>query len=350
LSPTILRIKLLFFILFSQLLIAANAPYSYSYIPKSVYENQLFPVSIHIKHYNPKDKLNFEYDNMSLIQPISNKPVVAINQDEAFYTFYFKVKEKKPTIEIPTLAIWNLDQTYILNAQEIKVKKLDKSKNLDFCGVLASKFRVNSIKIDPYDSEHILVTLNIEANEANLEDMHILNVIDDGIENLKRDGSNINANYYFIVSSTLEKIRFSYYNTIKKEFKSNTIDIKKYQNRIINAELNPKELSFDKLKKYVLFGFTLFFMVLYLLTYDKLYLFIFVVSGAALFYIYFSNKNICIQEGASLYILPTKNSNISLRVDEQIERQVIKEYNNFYKIEYKNSITGWIKKDELCQD
>jgi len=346
----LLRIKVFLFLLFSQLIFATDAPYSYSYIPKAVYQNQLFPVSIHIKHYNPKDKLHFEYDNMSLVQPINNNPVIVVNQDEAFFTFYFKVNTTKPTLEIPTLAIWNLNQTYVLNAQEIKVKKLNTKDALDFSGVLASKFRINSVKIDPYDTKHILVTLALEASEANLEDMHILNVIDDGIENIKRDGSNVSADYYFIVDSNLDKIKFSYYDTIKKEFKSKTIDIKKYKNRVINTQLNPKELSFDKVKKYFLISITVIFALMFLLTKDKLYLFIFVLSGALLFYIYFSNKNICIQEGASLYILPTKNSNISLRVDDKIERRVIKEYNNFYKIEYKNSVTGWIKKDELCKD
>jgi len=345
-----LRIKVFIFLLFSQLVFAANAPYSYSYIPKFVYENQLFPVSIHIKHYDPKSKLNFEYDNISLVQPISNKPVIVINQDEAFFTFYFKVNTNKDTIEIPTLAIWNLDQTYILNAQEVKVKKLDSSKVLDYSGVLASKFRINSVKIDPYDTKHILVTLAIEASEANLEDMHILNVIDDGIENIKRDGSNVSANYYFIVNSNLDNINFSYYNIINKEFISKNIDIKNYKNRIINAQLNPKELSFDKVKKYFLISITILFAFMFIMTKDKLYLAIFIISGALLFYIYFSNKNICVQEGASLYILPTKNSNISLRIEDRVDRRVIKEYNNFYKIYYKNSVTGWIKKDELCKD
>jgi len=345
-----LRLKLLLLVLFSYSLFANNAPYSYSYLPKFVYQNQIFPVSIHIKHYNPKDELHFEYDDMSVTQPINTKPVIVINQDEAFFTFYFKVKTKKPFIEIPTLSIWNLDQTYILNAQEIKVKKLNTSKHPDFSGVIASKLRVNSVKIDPYDSNHILVTLDMEAREANLEDMHIVNVLEDGIEDIKREGANVYGNYFFVVDSKLNKVKFSYYNTIKKEFKTKTIDIKHYKNRVVNTQLNPKELSFDKLKKYMLISLTVFFALLFLITKDKLYLLIFIISGGLLFYIYFSNKKICIKEGASLYILPTKNSNISLRVDKQINRQVIKKYNNFYKIEYKNSVTGWIKENELCED
>jgi len=345
-----LRLKLIFLLLFSHFLLANNAPYSYSYLPKYVYENQVFPVTIHIKYYNPKEQLHFEYDSLSLIQPLNSEPVVVLNQDEAFFTFYFKVKESKKYIEIPSLSIWNLDQTYILNAQEIKVKKLNTTKHIDFSGVIASKMRVNNVKVDPYDSKHILVTLDLEAKEANLEDMHIVNVIDDGVENIKREGATVYAQYYFIVDSNLNKVSYSYYNTIKKEFKSKTIDIKHYKNRIINTQLNPKELSFDKLKKYMLISFTIFFTILFILTKDKLYFIVVVASGTLLFYIYFSNQDICIKEGASLYILPTKNSNISLRVDKQINRQVIKKYNNFYKIEYKNSITGWIKQDELCEN
>jgi len=346
-----LRIKFILFILFSQIIFAgSNAPYSYSYTPKFVYQNQIFPVSVHIKHFEGNSKIHFEYDRMSLNQPINSKPVIVTNANEAFYTFYFKAKNNQKTIEIPTLAIWNLDQTYILNAIDIYTKKLDTKKQPEFSGVIASALRLNSVKIDSYDDEHILITLDIEAKEANLEDMHIPNVIDDGIENIKREGSNVSANYYFIVNSTLNKIKYSYYNIINKEFKLKTLDIKKYKNRTLNVQLNPKELSFDKFKKYFLVVITLLFALLFLMNYDKIYLLVFLISGSTLFYVYLSNKTICIQEGASLYILPTKNSNISLRIDNKIERKVIKKYKNFNKIEYKKSVTGWIKDDELCKD
>ena len=192
--------KLFLLIVFALPLLAGGAPYSYSYIPKVVYKNQLFPVTILVKHYNPQDPPQFEYDTVSLPQPVDTKPVKVINKDGAFFTYYFKANSQEKEIEIPSLSIWNLDHTYMLNPQRIKLQELEKKDN-NYSGVLASKLRINSTKVDTYDDSHNLVTLNLEADEANLEDMHIPNVIDDGVENLQRDGALTTASYYFIIPS-----------------------------------------------------------------------------------------------------------------------------------------------------
>ena len=331
------------------LLNASNAPYSYSYVPKVVYTNQVFPVTILVKHLDLKDPPNFEFDSLSLIQPIIQKPVKVINKNEAFFTFYFKALSNKDSLKIPPLAIWNNDHTYALRAKEIRVKNLpNEPKN--FSGVLASNFRINSIRVNPYDEENNLVTVLIEATEANIEDMHIPNILDDGVENIKRDGAKVIANYYFIVPSTLKSIDFSYFNTIKKRYFNEQIAISSIKKRVDNSNLNPKELSFDKFKKYALIALLIIFLVLYLSTKDKLYIIVSVITFVLLVVVFIPKKSICIKEGALLYILPTNNSNISLRIDKQIERKVLNRYNKFNKIEYKNGVTGWIRDEDTCKD
>lgn len=341
--------KFFLLIFFALPLLAGGAPYSYSYTPKVVYKNQLFPVTILVKHYNPQDPPQFEYDTISLLQPVNLKPVKVINKEEAFYTYYFKANSNEKTIEIPTLSIWNLDHSYTLNSKIIDLKELEK-KDKDFSGVLASKLRVNSTKVDTYDSSHNLVTLNLEANEANLEDMHIPNVIDDGVENLKRDGALITATYYFIIPSDKKSITFSYFNTIKRDYKSKKVSLQNQKSSLDGNNLKPKELDFEKLKKYILIALTIIFAIAYLLTRDWIYLLFFTLSMAILIYIFIPKRSICINEGAPLYILPTNNSNISLRVDRRFSTKVLKSYKNFNKIEYKNSVSGWIKNEDTCKN
>ncbi len=341
--------KLFLLIIFALPLLAGGAPYSYSYMPKVVYKNQLFPVTILVKHYNPQDPPRFEYDTISLIQPVDLKPVKVINKDEAFYTFYFKANANTKRIEIPTLSIWNLNYSYILNPQIVELKELEK-KDKNFSGVLASNLRVDSTKVDTYDDSHNLVTLNLEANEANLEDMHIPNVIDDGIENLKRDGALTTATYYFIIPSKQKSIIFSYFNTIKRDFKVKKVSLENQKSSLDSNNLKPKELDFKKLKKYILLGLALIFAIAYLLTKDWIYLIFFILTTAILIYLFMPKKSICVNEGASLYILPTQNSNISLRIDKQIRTKVLKTYKNFNKIEYKNSLSGWIKNEDICKN
>ena len=340
---------LIILISFTASLLASGAPYSYSYTPKNVYPNQVFPITILVKHYDPKDPPNFEFDTISVTQPITSKPVKVINKEEAFYTFYFKANISDGGVTIPALSIWNLDHTYSLNSFFIKAKELD-SNTTNFCGVLASNLRVNSIKVDTYDSSHNLVTLSLDATEANLEDMHIPNVIDDGIENLKRDGALATANYYFITPSSEKSIKFNYFNTIKNRFINKEISFINKKSSLDETNLTPKELSFDKIKKYTLIILTILFALFYLKTRDLIYLLFFIIFAAFLIYIFMPKKTICVNEGAPLYILPTNNSNISLQIDKQLHTTVLHRYNNFNKIEYKNSISGWIKDEDICKN
>jgi len=350
LSFLTLRIKLILIFIFSQLLFASNAPYDYSYTPKVVYKNQIFPITILAKHYNGKEKIKFDFDMLSINQPINDNPVITLNKNEAFFTFYFKAKSLQDFIDIPSITISTIEYTYMLKPVRLTQKALDISGTDIFCGVLASNLRVNNVKIDDYDSKHHLITLSISAVEANLEDMHIPNAIEDGIENIKRDGANVTAKYYFVVPSSMKSIPFSYYNLIKQHFIDKRLDLNIDKQKIDNSDLAPKDLTFDKLKKYFLIGLTLLFVLLYIGTKDKLYIYIFVISFALLVYIYFPHRKVCIQEGANLYILPTNNSNISLQIDRKIKRSVIKKYNHYNKIDYKNGITGWIKDEDLCKN
>ena len=205
-------------ILLATFLNAANVPFSYSYTPKFVYKNQVFPVTILVKHYDPKDPPHFEFDILGELQPVDSKPTKLINKNEAFYTFYFKANRYTDSLTIPQLTIWNLNYNYILKPKTIKIKKLDSSKVKDFSNLIASNLRVNGVKIDPYDSQNSLITLKLEATEANLEDIKIPNVTDDVIENIKRNGARVTANYYFIIPSNQKKVKFSYYNLIKNRF------------------------------------------------------------------------------------------------------------------------------------
>jgi hypothetical protein len=180
--------------------------------------------------------------------------------------------------------------------------------------------------------------------------MHIPEAIDDGIENLKREGSSATANYYFIIDGNRSSTTFSYYDSMQKKFVEKTILLEYFKNKIESGDLNPKDLSFDKFKKYSLISLALFFLIMLFSTRDRFYIFALLITITILVYIYLPKKIICIDEGTPLYILPTKNSNISLRIDDKIDREVLKEYRKYYKIDYKNGITGWIKDEDLCKD
>ena len=94
---------LLGFVLIFTNLLNANSEYKYSYVPKKVYENQLFPVTVIGIGDTGTDMPEFTFDTSSQIQPLFQKPLVIRNGNDSFYTFYFQAKERD--IRIPTLFI-----------------------------------------------------------------------------------------------------------------------------------------------------------------------------------------------------------------------------------------------------
>ena len=84
-------------------LLSAKSEYKYSYIPKNVYENQVFPVTVICVSECSENIPKFTFDIVSETQPISDKPLAIHNGEDSFYTFYFKAG--KVDVQIPQLYI-----------------------------------------------------------------------------------------------------------------------------------------------------------------------------------------------------------------------------------------------------
>jgi hypothetical protein len=143
-------------------LVNAESGYKYSYMPKKVYQNQLFPVTV-IDTAQRNENPQFEFDKLSSVQPISEDPLVLRNGDDSFYTFYFKAS--RIDVRIPRLFIVSSSVNTSLEPQTISLSSLKGRE--DFCGVLAADMKIKNSQVSNYDEKHHLVTLSIEAFEAN---------------------------------------------------------------------------------------------------------------------------------------------------------------------------------------
>jgi len=325
----------------------AEREYKYSYVPKKVYENQIFPITVIEIDSNPLDKPNFIFDQRSSIQPLFAKPLLVKNGNDAFYTFYFKAENK--SLQIPTLNVRDKQTKVNLKRFSIPISRL-KSRE-DFCGVLAADMKIKTSQASTYDESNNLVTISIEAFEANVENMHLRAVIENGIEDIKRKDAKVRAEFYVVVPTTQKKLKFTYFNTIKQQYVFlETAIVIKDSTVSSQSQLNPKDDSFDKLKKYAFIGFSIFFFLLFLWKRDFFYLLLAVVSLITLFTFYKAKEKICVREGTSLYILPTNTSRICITTDKKITTDILAQRAEFYKIEYNNKTIGWIKNENVCKD
>ena len=338
---------LLGFVLFFTTLLSATSEYKYSYVPKKVYENQLFPVTVIGIGDTGLNTPSFTFDHSSDIQPLFQAPLVIRNGNDSFYTFYFQTK--KSDIRIPPLAISSASSEASFASQNILIKKL-KLRD-DFCQVLAADMKIKNSQVSNYDEKNHIVTLSIEAFEANIEDMSLKGVIESGIENIHREFAKVSAEFYVVVPVETKQLKFTYFNTIKKQYVFKEVPVIVEDASIsTQSDLNPKEDSFEKLKKYGLMILTGFFLLMFLFKRDFFYLVFGVIAFITLLTLYIPHKKICVQQGAPLYILPTATSTTSTKIDEELDTLLLGEREGYKKVEYKEGIIGWIKNEDLCND
>jgi len=329
-------------------LLSANSEFKYSYVPKKVYENQVFPVTVICSSACADTTPHFTFDEVSNIQPLSDTPSVILNGQESFYTFYFKAGQID--VRVPRLFIQSHGEEFTLEPQTVSLGTL-KIRD-DFCGVLAADMKIENSQVSNYDEKNHLVILSMEAFEANLEDMYLNNVLESGIEHIQRENSKVFAEFYFVVPASQKNIKFTYFNTIKNQYVYLKAPIELVNNTVTTqTDLNPTEDSFDLLKKYSLMTLLGFFFLMFLFKRDFFYLVLAVISLITLLTLYIPHTKICVKQGAPLYILPTETSTISTKTDEQYTTAKLGEHGEYKKVEYHNTgIIGWIKNEDICKD
>ncbi len=334
------------FFLTTTLLFAQNE-YKYSYMPKKVYKYQVFPVTL-VDTSEHNDHPQFQFDASSSVKPLFKTPLTVRNGNDTFYTFYFKAA--KVDIRIPRLFITSDTTDSSLDPKQIPLTFLKKRPKA-FCNVLATNMKIKNYQVSNYDIKNHMVTLLLEAYEANLEDITLANVEESGVENIKREYAKVTAEFYVILPRTQKELAFNYFNTIKKRFITLNIPVALPNASVTTqSDLNPKVDAFERLKRYALIFFALFFLVMFLWKRDFFYLVLGVVSLITLMTFYIPHKKICVKQGAPLYILPTQTSTISTRIENKIETMLLAERGEFKKVEYKKGIIGWIKNEDLCKN
>jgi len=338
---------LLGFILFFTTLLSATGEYKYSYVPKKVYENQLFPITIIGIGDTGTDTPSFSFDSSTQTHALFSEPLIIRNGNDSFYTFYFQATTKD--IRIPPLSISSPSIEATFPSQNIFINTLKKRD--DFCSVLAADMKIKNSQISNYDEKNHIVTLSIEAFEANIEDMSLNSVIESGVENVSRHFAKVSAEFYVVVPVEKTQLKFTYFNTIKKQYVFLEVPIVLEDASVTTqSDLNPKEDSFEKLKKYGLMTLVGFFLLMFLFKRDFFYLVFGVISFITLLTLYIPHKKICVQQGAPLYILPTATSTTSTKIDEKLDTLLLGEREGYKKVEYKEGIIGWIKNEDLCND
>lgn len=341
----IFRFLLLVVVLIQSTLHASQSEYVYTYVPKQVYTNQLFPVTL----VGPDESPTLIFDRSSVIQPLFKKPLIVKNGKQNFYTFYFKAEYTD--ITLPMLFISSQSSETSLPDRKIRHMPLPLKIPENFSGVIASSMKIKNHQVSNFDGENHMVTLSLEAYEANLEDMLVKGVLEGDIESFHRKNAKVTAGYYAVLPNDKKELTFTYFNTIKRAFKTLSVPVHVVDASVTTqSDLNPKGDAFERLKKYTLIGFVVFFLIMFLLRRDFFYLVLAVISLITLLTFYIPHKKICISQGTKMYILPTHTSTSSSIIDTNMDAMLLDTHGDFLKIEYKSGLIGWVKNENTCKN
>lgn len=185
-----------FIIIFFISVLNAQNEYKYTYVPKKVYENQIFGVTV---VGDRKDTaVSLAFDTQGSNKALFKTPLEVKNANDIFYTFYFKAK--KSDLKLPRLFITSANGELSLDPIYISIAKLEPKDN--FSKVLATDMKIKNYQVSNFDTNSHIVTISIEAYEANMEDMGLDNIIESGIENLRRKNAQVTAELIVCKSKT----------------------------------------------------------------------------------------------------------------------------------------------------
>ena len=342
-----IRYLLSFFVfLFATTNLFSSDDFSYSYIPKKVYQNQVFPLTIASEKYKDSQELTINFNSADALY---EEPLIVSNKNGLFYTFYFKANTSSDIITPSFTIETQSGKKFRLNSLKIPIEKIEPQGN--FSGVYASKFKLKNYQVSEYNENDLLVSLSLEAFEANLDDFRLEGIKEQNIEDIHRDFANIDGEYFAIVPKSKKELSFSYYNTLQEKFVSKKISLSlKIDPTAEQLDINPKDSSFDILKKYLFIFLVILFIILYIIRRDKFYLFFIIVSAIILITFYMPKESVCIKKGSDIYILPTNTSTISANTEEKIEKMALDTRGDFIKIEYKEGLIGWVRSEDVCED
>jgi hypothetical protein len=330
-----------------------NLYLSYNKIPTNVYKNQKFEVIVKaLITTNNFDELATTFSNSSNITILNaSNPWKKISNDTYENSYYFKVKQgsfKFPDISVRLMNNGALIDVSELSAPSIRYSDIAKGDDR-FSGVIADEFILKAYKTKQYNNKEALTIIDVDAVNSNLEDFKIKDIDEQGVSNIKDYEEKENLVYYFVTPIYKKKVVITYYNSKTKSFKDVTIPLI-LQNELVSTQtdLNPNDSSFERYKKIALLISFIVFLLLFIWKRKKLLLFISLIFFVLSVMYFLPNSRGIVKKDSFVYILPTKNSTIFFKLENDQKVEILEKKNGFMKVLGLDSdFIGWIKEDSF---
>lgn len=322
--------------------------------PKRVFTGQKFEILLKATILKPTDS----YDDIIVsfldgknIEIIDNNPVFQKTKENIYFAkLTFKTKDKEfvlPKVTVGLTKEQDIVDFLSINLPKIKFEKIAVNEEL-FSNIIAKDLQVLTVKTKQFDNNTLHSTINIEAVNSNLEDIYLKKYKDQGIKSFKENYPFSNIFFYVMTPVHIKNLKFTYYNTVSKEFVTVNIPIALKEDLVsTQTDLNPYNSSLLLYKQYLSIFFVTLFLILLIITKREKYFYLSGLMIIVVAYLYLPNKKVVLKKGTAVYILPTKNSTVYKELEKRYLVEILDQKDNFNKVLFQNHNTGWIKNNDI---
>ena len=319
---------------------------SYEETPSKVYVGELFAIKVKAIIANDDfEEITSSFQNSQNLEIINPDAKWQWFSDNIFYnTFYMKANDV--TAKLPTMGLNIYQDSYKIDSEKLEaavpsIIKLNGTKY--FSGVIAKSLKIKKNKTTQFDDKNFIVVLEIEAEQANLNDFSLKWVTRDGIDSTHDNLPYFKIFYYAIVPDFTKEFIFTYFNSSTNKFEKLTIPIVVTDDKIsTQVDLNPAQSSLQIYKDGA-YGILALILIILIIRRRKIAYIIFLIILIS-FFIYDKNplNSVKIESGSKIKILPTEKSTIFYVTNRTLYAQKLDSKDNYIKILLPNGKIGWI--------
>lgn len=323
---------------------------SYEKSPKKIYIGEVFAIKVKAIIANEDfEEITSEFINNENMDVINKDAKWQWFSDNIFYnTFYMKVNDVTSRLPDIRLNIFLDDikiDSSLLKAPNPNIIKLN-GTNL-YSNVIAKSLKIKKYKTSQFDDKSLIIVLEIEAEQSNLSNFHLKDVIRDGIDSSVENLPFYKIFYYAIIPNYQKKFEFTYFNSLTNKFEKFSLPIVIADDSIsTQIDLNPAQSSLQIYKDSAYAIVAVALILLFLRRKKITYIVLLTLLIGLLVYDKNPLNSIKIESNTNIKILPTQKSTIFYTTNRTLYAQVLDKKNKYIKILLPNGKIGWIDDSE----
>ncbi|QFR50416.1 hypothetical protein FJR48_02825 [Sulfurimonas lithotrophica] len=326
---------------------------NYEDLPKRIVKGEIFPITIRLLSTTDKyEQIKYNFSNQDGLKSLNSIPYRVENGKYFYDTFYYLANSS--WARLPDIEAYiepnpnNKYESTVLKGKKLNVITLNPKNN--FSNIIAEHFGLVEYKTTSFDNLHNIIVFVAEAKRCDIANIEFKNVYKQGIESIIESIEDSKITYFVVVDKKVETFKFSYFNLEQNRFNNIHIPIIVDDDKVTTqTDLKPKDQSKERIKLIIALSVALVLLILIVWRKKYIYSILLIFPVAYITFLSAPSKNLCIEEGSNIYLLPVSNGTIFETTSETIYLQQEGKAKGFVKVKLKSNKIGWVKNENICK-